>query len=763
MALRADPGLETPVQETTPRVGELLRHGTWISTGNPAPRVLPVPDFSVEPVHPRLFFREADLPELRARAVREPYATIVERMRAYVEADADFSPWYGLAWRIRVMALLYVISEDQADADRTLEMVQELRRGRSQEFRGVWHQVERRQLNLSEGSLSVAMAYDFCYHAWPEAVRGEISRDLAEQARVQLHEYGPGYPSRGSANNWRGVRFAGAGIALLASDEAHLKPEEVAALGRDPMDPSQPFAGIDPRWFDVAYDQVRAYMRMARTEDPSARGMNAEGVGYMLYPHTHIGPYMLALDHMLGVKLTADVPAVALGPVLAAMSALPIPAPPQAGRYPAAGIRADLANENPHYATQGELSVSLGMVMPEHLAAYKWHFDRFVGFEGSGDFQPGRAGLVFSYLYYPEALPAENPETVWGLTLLDRPTGTVILRDRYRDEGDVVLMTTARQRGVMRQTHHGAEIGSLRLFGEGAMFLTGGGRTGALGGQSIVLNSDRLDAGDNREAGRLREVYLAENGSGSLSILGSAAGVKDAVRMILLDTETGEGAARAHLLVADLSEDGNRWRINTPGMNTVTLGAQHFEIRAPNGARLRGDVLSPFAAELEAGVWDRAGTVDMHGERSGENRWVQVRASSGAASRFLVAMQVLPPGVEASVATLGEEAGTVLIGGRQYVMEENWLREVSWPRALQLRTVAVPEEGGQVLGAGDYAPGMEVELQAVPSPGFRFVRWESDRPMSGQPWKTEATYKLKISDHTQARAIFAPEIPSGAR
>ena len=741
------------VPSTTPRVPEQLRNNTWISSGHPDPRTIPVPDFSKNPVHPRLFFSPEDVPVLRARANEEPFASMIPLMRAYVESEAQYNPAYALAWRARVMALLHVLSGDQADADRTLEMVRELRRMHSPEHRGVWHPVSRRQLNLSEGSLAVAMAYDFCYHAWPEDFRQQISRELAEQARVQLHEYGVGYPSRGSANNWRGIRFAGAGIALLASDEPHLTPEEIAGLPGDPMDPSVDFAGIDPRWFDVAYDQVLAYMRNARTSDPSARGMNAEGMGYMLYPHTHIGPFTIALRHMTGVDLGEDNPASALSPILAAMSSLPIPATPEPGRYPSAGNRVDLANENTHYASQGELAISLGTVLPEHLPAYKWHFDHFVGKKGTADFQPERAGLVFSYLNYPVELPAENPVESWGRTLLDAPTGTVILRDRYQDERDVVFMTTARQRGVMRQTHHGAEIGTLRLFGEGTLFLTGGGRTTAVGGQSIVLNEARVEENDNREAGRLEKVYLAENGSGSLTVTGSAAGVEEAVRMILLDTQPSSTAVRANLVVADRSRDGNLWRINTPGMHEVTLEERGFVITAPNGARLRGDVLYPQDFHLEQGKWNRSGSVSMHGRIEEENHWIQVKAANPENPRFVVAMQILPPEVPADEAALEADA-SIRIGEHRYRLETAGLRRSDWPATLEVHAEAVPAEGGQIQGTGQYAPGETVNLEARPAPGYRFVRWESARPISGHPWKTEAVYPLKVSDHIHARAIF---------
>ncbi len=743
--------------DITPRVETPLRNDTWISTGTPSPQVLPVPDFSRNPVHPRLFFRTEEIPALRERAAREPYATIVRLMREYVEQEADGNPWYGLAWRIRVMAMLYVISGDPADAERTLESVQALRRGRSPDHRGVWHRVESRQLNLSEGSLSVAIAYDFCYHAWPEDVRRDISRDLAKQARQQMHEYGTGYPSRGSANNWRGIRFAGAGSALLASDEPHLTPEAIAALGYDPMDPSRPFAGIDPRWFDTAYDQVLAYLRNARTDDPAARGMNAEGVGYMLYPQTHLGPYMLALEHLLGVRMADDLPAAALGPVLAAMSAVPLPTPAGEGRNPSAGMRPDLVNENPAYANQGEIAVSLGLVPEEHRGAYRWHFDRFVGFEGTADFQPGRAGLLFSFLKYPEDTPAQNPEDIWGLTLLDAPTGTVILRDRYSDENDVVFMTTARQRGVPRQTHHGAEIGSLRLFGEGTLFLTGGGRTTALGGQSILLNEARLDSGDNRQPGRLEHTYLAANGSGSLTIHGSAAGVEEAVRMILLDTDTGDLGASAHLIVADQSKDGNLWRINTPGFHHVALAERSFEITAPNGAKLRGDVLFPSNVRMEQGTWNRSGHVSIGDQRAETNHWVQARIPEGTPGNIIVAMQLLPAGTAAAPATFGP-GGMITVGSRRYALDaRSGIRETTWPEQLTVQTASEPPHGGQVRGAGTYAPGETVELTAIPAPGFLFLRWESDRPMSGHPWKSSPVYPLKLSDHTRARAVFVPE------
>lgn len=624
----------------------LPRNRTWLSTNIlqdlPAPAA---PRGAQRQGHPRLFFGPDDVPALRERAEQEPFRSFLTAMRQFAfDETLEGNRWYNLAYRIRSMAFLHVITGEQHYADLTLEMVNQLMRGQDPDAAGVWFRVTERQLNLTQGSLSVAVAYDWCYHAWPEADRRRISRELLRQGRMQLHQWGPGFPSQGAANNWRGIRFAGGGIALLATDAPDLTAEELRAYRGDPLAPAAGIHGLDPRWLELAFSQVAAYLAHARTLEAGARGVNAEGFGYFLYPQTLIAPFLAAWDRMTGQAMRDWVPASAEGPVLKAMSTVVLPHTAAGTPHPHPGIRPDLSNDNPQVGNQGELAVSIPTLRPEHLGAYRWHFDHLHLRPGHENLLSLHAGLPFAYLFYPIDIPPESPEDVWGLSLHDVPTGTVVLRNRFQDENDVVFKVTARQRGVPRQVHHGAEVGSFRLIGEGGFFFTGSGRSSALAGQCILLRHEDLQGNDNRSAGELTVLRLDPQGTSHLRVTGSAASVRDAVRDLWINLHPDIPGVSAMLRVRDQSLDGHRWRINTPEFNRITREERGFTLHAPNGARLVAHIHTPQHYTLETGIFERPGQVHISDHTADNNLWLDIIHPQSDAPQFDVEFRLIPAG-----------------------------------------------------------------------------------------------------------------------
>lgn len=753
--------------------------GTWMGVEGVPRHAIRLPDYSENPVHPRLFFGPEDLERIRARQDREPYASMVEAIRYGKDYYGGGNISYMVGYQARNAAFLYVLTGDPAYAEEARQLVERLRK---QDWDpdewgtnvaptvyysdAYWENPESysrriRHLSLTQGSLALAICYDWCYDAWPEAYREKISKELALQARVQLDEWGEGYPTKGRANNWRGIRFSGAGIALLASDEPHLSAEELDALagqGMNPMSMNSPYSGVDPRWLQKSYELVASYLRAGLTTDASARGHNVEGWGYVLYPWRLIAPFLLALEKTAGLDMRNDIPAVGWNSQIIAMGAVPVPfgEGPVEGEY-RLGWRPDLADDNAHYEIQGSMALSFPFMEEGRRAAMRWVYDRFEGMYGTGNYELGWAGATWGYLYYPEELAEVNPQEEWGLGLLDRPSGTVVMRNRYADDKDNVFAISARGRGVYSQTHYGADLGSLRILGEGGFFATGSGRTTLVDGQSTVMRIWDLNGKSNREAGELSAVQLLEDGSGAVTIKGSATGVSGLVRRVLVDYAVDAAGVSAFYVVADDSDDGDIWRLNTPGFNTVSIDGNEFTVVSPAGSRLVGTVQEPANAVLTTGTFDRRGTFYYEDMETGQNRWVEVRDPDG--SNFVVTMQLLPAGEEegAEVIPGGEEGfPEYSLGERSYTVTPERIFASDWPESHTVDVAVEPVEGGTVSGAerGIYVPGTNLELVAEAAEGYVFAGWESDAEPVGGPVGLESRYTLQVSRDIAARAHF---------
>jgi len=763
-------------------LGEQLEEGlAWLAVQGEPRHAVRVPDYSADKTHPRLFFTREDIPALRAKMSEEPFASMLAAIEYAAGYDAGDNPSYTAGWQARNHALLYVLTGDPAHAEAARQLVERLRK---QDWdTAVWgdnvaptwwpsddywadpdsYSRRVRHLSLTQGSLAVAICYDWCYDAWPEAYRETISAELAIQARVQLHDWGESYPTKGYANNWRGIRFAGAGIALLACDEPQLSQGDLQALaaqGINPMRMDSDYYGIDPRWLQKAYELVAAYLYSGLTDDPSARGHNVEGQGYVLYPWRLIAPFLLALEHVAGVDIRLDRPAVGWNTQFIAMGAVDIPTGP--GPMPGTtrmGLRPDMADDNPDYTTEGTLALTFPFLEGDRSAAWKWHYDRFAGAQGSGDYELDWAGATWGYLYYHDELAAVHPEAALGLVQLDRPTGSVVLRNRFADQNDAVFWITARSRGIYNQTHYGADLGSLRLIGEGAFLLTGSGRTTRAAGQSTVMRSSALDHRDSRHTppGELSFVQLRENGSGSLTIHGSPTGVTGHVRRVLVDYDVPAEGPTAFYVVADDSEDGDIWRLNTPDFNTITTSPNGFTITAPNGTRLVGTVHQPASPVIETGIFDRSGTVNWNDLSGGTNKWVQI-ANPGN-TRFVVTLQLLEPGAPAApVSTGGTEENPVFsIGGRDYLVSSTRIHASDWPSQHTVAVEVEPAGSGSVHGLeSPVEPGRVLELHAEAAPGYIFAGWESDAMPEGGPTWIDPEYTLQVSRDILATARFVP-------
>ncbi len=619
--------------------------------------------------HPRLFFDAEGRAALRQRAAREPYASMLARMRhladhATFDREADASVLYDM--RIRHWASAYALTGEAAYARKAEAAARKLVADTA-----FWQDPGSKGLTRAAGALSAALAYDVCHDAWSPETRALISRELLKAARGLMTSMGRGANNH-IANNWQGVRYGAAGLAALACDEPGRE-----ALVRDA------YTGLD-RHIGANLGQ---------------RGWNPEGIGYTVYPATFTGPFGVAAARAGVGDLRDDQPKFRETFWTLYVGTVPIP------NSDALGLRADLADDHPRYAGHGTAGLAFWYAPEAQRPALKWMYDRLHGRPGPGTWDADSwGGGLYSLLFYPADVEARNPADVPGLNYVDASHGLVLFRNRYRDENDIVAVVNAHARQPAG-CHGGPDTNTLRILGLGGVFVTGGGRTGNTAGQT------NLFAGPppRRGTGGLGELVSCDfepggPGGGRCVTRGSSMGVEGHVRRFLADYS---GAAGADALFAnvDHSLNGRVWRLNTPEFNEIQTAAGRFVLRAPNGATLAVTVLEPAAPTFRTGTVERGGGAGhtgfpYRGTKYLHNRWIEFDCDARVAV-VMTLQQGAPPPVAVARSLHGAEArvGKALVAyekgtGRLYTGDKAASLALAdrktplRPRGLEARTVA---------------------------------------------------------------------------
>ena len=202
--------------------GALAGHLSAAEEGGPWPA--PVPGWKApEPCeHPRLLFRQKDIPALRERAKTPEGQAILKRLRQQLNGSDGESLGPPEMWTISHVAgfgVLYVISGDRKYADLG-------RQAMEQSFAGAKRREDPRYaFKGSGGALRAgpalgwhALGYDLCYDGWDETYRSKVrvallnyndgpNTSLAELVRGSRH--GP------HSNHW-GMQIGGGALAILA-------------------------------------------------------------------------------------------------------------------------------------------------------------------------------------------------------------------------------------------------------------------------------------------------------------------------------------------------------------------------------------------------------------------------------------------------------------------------------------------------------------------------------------------------------------------
>lgn len=571
--------------------------------------------------HPRLLFDRADLERLRLRVRAEPYASMLRAVQIRIaEALAVDSPLYddrAVDW-----ATLYVFTgqtQHAAAAEKlVLAMVNDT---------AIWNQPGSKGLSRAAGALRAALAYDLCYDAWSPTTRSLVSRKLREIAEGMMKSMGAGANNQ-LANNWQAVRFAGAGLAFLASDEPGGR--EAAAS---------------------CYARLKQHLHANLGDN----GWNPEGIGYTQYPWQFTGPFGIAAQRAGLGDLRQDVKKAALTFWTTYVGTVAIPGERNFG------LRADLSDDHPTWSGDGTAGLAFWYAPREQLPALRWMYDYLCGARGDKTWDSYAHGGLFSLLYYPAEVPAQTPSP---LHFTDRSHGIAIFRNAFRDENDIVALVN----GHSRQPpgcHGGPDTNAYRLIGLGSCWVVGGGRTSDPAGQSYMFAGPprRPGKGEGPGLGRLEAVEFLPDGGGWAVVTGSSVGVRNYRRVFAVDYSKCSGAA-AVFVTRETSDNGTLWRLNTPEFNQVQTVGNQFILTSPVGSTLVGTVLEPVSPSWRTGIFERGGGAGhagfrYRGKKYIHNKWLEFDCDRNALVVFtLQAKGQAPPRVR-------RQGSVLVVGGLQ--------------------------------------------------------------------------------------------------
>ena len=589
--------------------------------------------------HPRVLVSKADVDKIRARAKEEPYASMVKAMQAQVARPAAPDPTKSVLYDDRAVdfAALYVLTGDRKHAAEAEKIV--LAMVRDQTF---WNNPGSKGLTRAAGAMRASLAFDLCHEAWPESTRTLVSQKLRFAADGMMKSMGAG-ANTGLANNWQAVRYGGAGIAFLASDEP---------------------GG------DEGAKKAFADLKRHLGANLGDNGWNPEGIGYTQYPWQFTGPFGIAAQRAGIGDLRKDVKKAALTFWTTYVGTVAIPQRPGAS-----GLRADLSDDHPCWSADGTVGMAFWYAPQETLGGLKWMYDYLCGAKGDGSWGANSAGGLYSILYYPADLPARNPAEVAGLGLnyTDKSHGIALFRNAFKDENDIVAVVNGHARQP-QGCHGGSDTNTFRIMGLGSCWAVGSGRTGDPSGQTNLFPGapTKLGKGEGGGLGKLEAFEFAPNGGGWALTSGSCVGVKDQKRVFGADYSTKSGAA-AVFVVAETSSNGAVWRLNTPEFNEIAQTNKGFVLKGPPGSTLVASVIQPAAPKFRGGIFERGGGAGhagfpYRGTKYINNKWIEFDCDKNV----LVVMTLQGKGQDAPTVTgTGAAAGARIRVGSQDVTIES--------------------------------------------------------------------------------------------
>jgi hypothetical protein len=596
-----------------------------------------VPVMAFAQTHPRLLVDTAELPELRDRITREPFASMVTELESFAEIDTTSGVEYGQTVAAVNCGFLYLLTGDDAWAAKARGYA-EMRLTDTGSSHG-WDK-DIKGLALYWHGRGIALAYDFCYDApsWNTAagLGTNPAEPFVDYVRVRLkaqadriYEDGGKEQNTNPASNWQNNRFASAGLIYLAIEEM-LTDSEKARI-------------------DGCMAKVETYLIENMGDSPDSRGYNIEAIGYQMYPWSFTGPFAIAAERM-GYGRLADAAPAAAAYALWNVYSVALKIPHLWGDH--FGVHLDFGDDNNSHRGEGCYGLAF-YFCPEFLhPGLRFWYDRLVGELGDQTWDRERHGLMYSILYYRDDVEPENPLAIkeWTNAFLETGgNGYFTFRNEYEEGREIMAQLYAKFRG--NKGHSGPDALSFRIAGLDAPFAVGGGRYGPdinaadtgkkqdayLRSMNTLYPVDPANeltiSGNSGELVGVPQLFDGGGGSVSLHIDRNNVDTLDHTRRFLADYSPASGADAVYV-ISDTSDNGNWWQFCQvdldPAVQAITVDGNTFTVTNPNGTFLTGTVLYPASnLRWETGTRIRGSDYGYYGVRYNTNEFVHFQSDDG--------------------------------------------------------------------------------------------------------------------------------------
>ena len=400
--------------------------------------------------HPRLLFRESDLPALREKAKTPEGQAILKRLRIVLnggdgktmpgsmgDGPGDGSgfkhPGAGGTFTISHVAgygLLYQLTGEQIYADLGRKAMDAALAG----YRG---SDKRYSFKNPSGALRAgpslgwyAVGYDLCYDGWDEDYRTKIGKAIAnynEGSNMSLPELVRGSRHRPASNHW-GMQVGGGAMAMMA------------VL----LDP-----GVDDGSMAELIDDSSKAMVRNLTEGFGDGGYFAEGDGTgSMSSHIIFLQALQAWRNVLGKDFITPRPNAQwthLRWILGTVIDDGKPKFHSRDGYPHNVWDRDGLSGGAYFG------IGFGVATPAQKAGYLWFYNHYLKandeeagtpFDTPGPY-PHQSVLAF--VNWPVGLQAVNPAHCMPRASVDRRFGYCMFRNEWKDENDIVITVLAKR------------------------------------------------------------------------------------------------------------------------------------------------------------------------------------------------------------------------------------------------------------------------------------------------------------------------------
>lgn len=442
-----------------------------LAKAEPTPWPAPVPDWKAPAAgeHPRLFFRRADLPEIKKRAATPEGQAIIKRLGLLLDGKEGKtlpailpSPGAGAKggqpgaaltlWHPVGYGMLYHLTGDKLYADLGQQAMEHILTDTG-DIDGRYSYVA--NSNKNYGALragpslgAVAMGYDLCYDGWDEAFRAKVvAAILKGPSKFGLDYLVKGMRHGPHSNHW-GPQIGGGALAILA-------------IWKD--------AGVDNAKIEALMEDSKKVFIRQFTEGYGDGGMFKEGQGPGgIGSDTAFIPAIQAWRVAGGQDFVSPRPNAAAIPLLKVQQLLRVKGepwylcPPPGGSYGTGYMGTKGNSDRDGLSRAGQFAQGFGIIPDKLKPAALWVYNHILETDPAAytydTVSPYPHRAVLALVNWPIGVKAVNPAELLPKVHWDNDLGLYTFRNQWTGtEDDIVVDATVRAR----------DAHALMVFGKG--------------------------------------------------------------------------------------------------------------------------------------------------------------------------------------------------------------------------------------------------------------------------------------------------------